>query len=531
MSAIAEQVDAVVVGAGPNGLTAAALLADAGWDVLILEAQPEPGGAVRTAELHPGYRADLFSAFYPLAAVSPVFTELDLPAHGLAWSRAPAAFGHPRAPEDEDAVTLRPTAQETAEDLERRCAGDGDAWMRLYEQWTMVREPFLRTLLGPFPPIRSPLTALRRLGAGETLRFARMLALPVRRMAQELFEGESAGLLFHGNAAHADIPVDAAGSGLMGYLLTMIGQDVGYPVPRGGAGELTTALVRRATSAGAELRCAREVERIEPTGDATIVHTTGGERITARRAVLADVSATSLYGKLLPQESLPDRVRHDVLRFEWDTPVVKVNYAMSQPIPWRSPSLRSAGTVHIGADSNGLVRWGADLSTGTVPRSPFVIIGQMTTADPTRSPAGTESAWAYSHLPRGMSDDEAGTLLAQRMDETLEEYAPGALANVVHRSVQLPCDLELADANLVGGAVNGGTAQLHQQLVFRPIPGLAGPRTTVDRVYLAGAAAHPGGGVHGMCGAHAAAAALADHGITGRLRGRVRGMIAHALAD
>ncbi|WP_072814352.1 phytoene desaturase family protein [Rhodococcus zopfii] len=531
MSTAGERVDAVVVGAGPNGLTAAALLADAGWDVLVLEAQPEPGGAVRTAELHPGYRADLFSAFYPLAAVSPAFTELDLAAHGLSWSRSPAAFGHPRAPEDEDAVTLRATAQETAQDLERRCAGDGDTWMRLHEQWSTIREPFLRMLLGPFPPIRSPLTALRRLGPGEALRFVRMLALPARRMAQELFGGESAGLLFQGNAAHADIPVDAAGSGLMGYLLTMVGQDVGFPVPTGGAGELTAALVRRATSAGAELRCGREVERLVLGDGATTVRTTGGERITARRAVLADVSATALYGKLLPPEALPDRVRRDLQRFEWDTSVVKVNYAMSQPIPWRSPSLRSAGTVHLGADGNGLVRWGADLGTGTVPRSPFVVLGQMTTADPTRSPTGTESAWAYTHLPRGVSDDDAATALAQRMDETLEEHAPGALANVVHRSVQLPGDLERADANLVGGAVNGGTAQLHQQLVFRPLPGLAGPRTAVDRVYLAGAAAHPGGGVHGMCGAHAAAAALADHGVTGRLRGRVRGMIAHALAD
>lgn len=153
-----ERADAVVIGAGPNGLTAAALLADAGWGVLVLEAQPEPGGAVRTAELHPGYRTDLFSAFYPLAAVSPVFAELDLPAHGLTWSRSTAAFGHPRGPDDEDAVTLRPTAQETAHDLERRCAGDGDAWLRLHEQWSTIRAPFLRMMLGPFPRFatRSP---------------------------------------------------------------------------------------------------------------------------------------------------------------------------------------------------------------------------------------------------------------------------------------------------------------------------------------------------------------------------------------
>lgn len=358
-----------------------------------------------------------------------------------------------------------------------------------------------------------------------------MLTLPARRMAHELFGGESAGLLLQGNAAHADIPVDAAGSGLMGYLLTMVAQDVGFPVPRGGAGELTAALVRRATSAGAELRCHREVQSIEPDGPATAVRTADGDLITARRAVLADVSATSLYGQLLPQDSLPQRVRRDLQRFDWDTSVVKVNYAMSQRIPWRSPSLREAGTVHLGADADGLVHWGADLGTGRTPRSPFVVVGQMTTADGTRSPSGTESAWAYTHLPRGISDDETATVLAQRMDEALEAHAPGALANVVHRQVQLPGDLEHADANLVGGAVGGGTTQMHQQLVFRPIPGLGGPRTPVDGVYLAGAAAHPGGGVHGMCGAHAAAAALADHGAIGRLRGRVRNMITHAIFD
>ncbi|EME22127.1 phytoene desaturase family protein [Rhodococcus triatomae] len=527
-----DTVDAVVIGAGSNGLTSAALLADAGMDVLVLEAQPAPGGAVRTEELFPRFKADLFSAFHPLAAVSPVFAELDLAAHGLAWSRPASAFGHPAGPDDEDAVTLGATAEDTAEDLERRFPGDGAAWMRLHDQWSAVREPFLRTVLGPFPPVTGPVGVLRALGTSEGLRFARMCLLPARRLVEELFGGDDAGLLLLGSAAHADIPVDAAGSGLMGYLLTMVAQDVGFPVPTGGAGVLTDALVRRAQAAGAQVRCGQEVTGIEVrSGRAAGVVTAGGGRVEARCAVLADVSAPALYGRLLPADAVPARTRDDLSRFEWDTPLVKVNYALAEPVPWRSSSLRRVGTVHLGADADGLVRWGADLETGTVPRNPFVLVGQMTTADPTRSPAGTESAWAYSHLPRGIADDAAADVLADRIDDTLEAHAPGFRGTVRHRCVQRPADLEAADANLVGGAVNGGTVQLHQQLLFRPVPGASGPRTPVERLYLAGAAAHPGGGVHGMCGAHAAAAVLADRTTLGRLRRRAGGVLERRLRD
>ncbi|MFF0813757.1 phytoene desaturase family protein [Rhodococcus sp. NPDC003318] len=526
MSGNAETVDCAVIGAGPNGLTAAALLAAAGWDVVVLEAQPEPGGAARTAELHPGFRMDLFSAFHPLAAASPVFEELDLRSHGLSWARAPFAYGHPTGPTDGDAVTMRPDAADTAADLERRCAGDGEAWLRLHAQWGALREPLLRALLGPFPPLRAPLTALRRIGGAEALRVARMLALPVRRLGEELFAGEGARLLLAGNAAHADVPVTSAGSGLMGYLLTMLAQDLGFPAPVGGAGALTRALVRRAEAAGCRVRCGQEVTGVEVSGGrAHAVVTAGGTRVRVRRAVLADVSAPALYRRLLPDGIVPGRVLADLGRFEWDTPVVKVDYALSGPIPWRSPTLSGCGAVHLGADGDGLVRWGADLETGTVPREPFVIVGQMTTADPGRSPEGTESAWAYSHLPRGVTHDAAADLLARRIDEVLTAHAPGVLDRVVYRGVQRPGDLEAADANLVGGAVNGGTSQLHQQLVFRPIPGVAGARTPVDGLYLASAAIHPGGGVHGMCGAHAASAALTDATVAGRLRTRGRSVL------
>ncbi|MGW5144627.1 phytoene desaturase family protein [Rhodococcus koreensis] len=514
-------VDAVVIGSGPNGLVAAATLADAGWDVAVVEAQPTPGGAVRSAELVPGFTSDLFSAFYPLSTVSPALRGLNLESHGLRWSHAPRAVGHARSAADEDAPVIHPDPADTAADLERRQPGDGVAWTALVEQWHHIKEPLLNILFSPFPPVRGPSALLRRLGTAESLRVARFLLLPARRMTHELFRGEAARLLLLGNAMHADTPPDAPGSGVMGYILTMLAQDGGYPVPVGGAGELSAAMVRRAEHAGAHFHYGDAVTGIEVrSGRAVGVRTASGARYTARRAVIADVSAPALYGSLLPDHAVPARVRADLEHFEWDTPVLKVNYALSQKIPWRSPSLSGAGTVHLGADDNGLVRWMADLTTGTVPARPFLLFGQMTTADPSRSPEGTESAWAYTHLPRDIIDNASADLLAARVDDVLEAHAPGFADRVVGRVVQRPSDLEAADANLVGGAVNGGTAQLHQQLVFRPGPGISRSETPVQRLYLGSASAHPGGGVHGVSGLNAARAALGEDGPRGWLRRR-----------
>jgi phytoene dehydrogenase-like protein len=370
--------------------------------------------------------------------------------------------------------------------------------------------------------VRGPLQLLRRIGTAEALRLARFLALPVGRMGEELFASEAARLLLAGNAVHADIPPDAPGSGVFGWLLAMLGQQYGFPVPERGAGELAAALSRRATAAGAELRTGEHVERIDVrAGRAVAVHSATGLTVRARRAVIADVDAPLLFRELLPADAVPARLRADLERFVWDTPVVKVNWALDGSIPWRNPGVAGAGTVHLGADGRGLVRWSADIETNTLPDTPFMLFGQMTTADPTRSPEGTESAWAYTHLPRGVADEESAEKLAERVDAVVEQFAPGFAGRVLHRSVQRPSDLQSADPNLVYGAVNGGTAQLYQQLVFRPGPGLGRPETVIDGLYLGGSSAHPGGGVHGVCGYLAAQAALGEHGALGGLRRRV----------
>ena len=286
--------------------------------------------------------------------------------------------------------------------------GDGAKWWRVVQLWDRIKGALLDALFSPFPPIRAPIQLLRTLGTAEALRFARLLMLPATVMGQELFSGDAARLLLLGNALHADVPIDAPGSGVMGFLMTMLAQDCGFPVPVGGAGALTAAMVKRASAAGAQLECGRRVDAIEIRGGrAVAVHSADGGTVRVRRAVVADVAAPDLYEHLLPRDALPARLFADLEHFIWDTPVVKVNYALDAPIPWRSTNLRRAGTVHLGADAHGLVRWMADLNTATVPDNPFLLLGQMSTADPSRSPEGTESAWAYTHLPRDRNDDES----------------------------------------------------------------------------------------------------------------------------
>jgi phytoene dehydrogenase-like protein len=513
-----ETVDAVVIGAGPNGLVATAALADAGWDVLLLEAQDEIGGAVRSAELWPGVTADLFSAFYPLAAASPVIARLELEQHGLTWVQAPTVVAHLADPDGEAAVLHRDPA-DTAAAMDRAAPGDGDAWLALVEQWRRLREPLLDALFTPFPPVISAARLVRRAGVHETLDLARMAVTPVTRLAAERFTGSAPRLLLAGNAMHADVPMDAAGSGLFGWLLAMLAQDVGFPVPQGGAGQLSQAMARRARSAGATIETGQPVtEVIVRGGRAVGVRTAGGREIRARRAVLADVDAPRLFGDLVGERHLPARLRADLARFEWDLPTVKLNWLVEGGIPWRAEAARSAGTVHVGTDLAGLTRWSGDLADGRPTEPVFALLGQMTTADPTRSPAGTESAWAYTHLPRGRPE-EADTVV-RRLEETLERFAPGFADRVRGRTVQGPADLEAADANLHHGAINGGTAQLHQQLIFRPATGLGRAETVIEGLFLAGASAHPGGGVHGACGWIAARCALGAQGRLGPLRRR-----------
>lgn len=515
-------VDAVVIGAGQNGLVAANLLADAGWDVLVLEATPYVGGAVRTAELtEPGFRHDVFSAFYPMSVVSPVMRGLDLEQYGLRWRHAPAVLAHV-LPDDRVALLSR-DLDATAASVSAFDPRDGEAWRRQFDEWLRVKESFLDLLFTPFPPVRAAVRLARTLGVADGLRFARMLSTPVGTLGTETYHGDGARLLLAGNALHSDLGPLAAGSSVFGWLLSMLGQDVGFPVPEGGAGGLADALATRLRTRGGHIECSRPVTRVLVAGGRALgVQDAHGDLVRARRAVLADVPAPSLYLDLVGRDHLPARLLSDLDRFQWDDSTVKVDWALSGPIPWSNPDAARAGTVHLDNDLDGLARYSAELTSGRVPVEPLLVLGQMTTSDPTRSPEGTEVAWAYTHVPQGLEwDADRARRFADRMERIVERHAPGFTERIRSRHLMSPPDLHAAEPSLVGGAINAGTAALHQQLVFRPVPGLGRSDTPIDRLYLAGASAHPGGAVHGGPGANAAKAALARAGLTGAGYGRL----------
>ncbi|KUL37298.1 phytoene desaturase family protein [Actinoplanes awajinensis] len=505
-----DTVDAVIVGAGHNGLVAANLLADAGWSVRVLEATGEPGGAVRSGEVTaPGYLSDLFSAFYPLGYASPVLRDLALDRHGLSWTHAPTVLTHLLP--DGRAATVSRDLERTMASMETFAAGDGERWKQAYGEWSDIADRMLPVILRPFPPVADGLGLARRLGVGGSLRLARRLVLSARELGSELFQGEGARVALAGCALHTDLSPEEAGGGVYGWLLTMLGQQVGWPVPVGGAGQLTAALVRRLRARGGEIVYRAPVSRVlVARGRAMGVRTADGRDWRARRAVIADVPAPALFLDLVGERWLPPRLVEDLAHFRWDGATVKVDWALNRPIPWTTAETSGSGTVHLGADLNGLTRYAGKLATGEVPDDPFLLLGQMTTTDPSRSPAGTESAWAYTHLPhRPVWPAEVIAAHVERIEAVIEKQAPGFRAAIVGRNVFGPGDLERENPSLVGGALGGGTSAAFQQLFLRPVPGLGRADTPVDRLYLGSSSAHPGGGVHGAPGANAARAALA----------------------
>jgi phytoene dehydrogenase-like protein len=467
--------DAIVIGAGPNGLVAANRLADAGLEVLVLESAGEPGGAVKTAELvEPGYRHDVFSSFYPLGSASPALAALEL---DVRWRRAPLVLAHPGA--DRCAVI--------SHDLEETLASlgpDAEAWRGLWELWRRVGPALVEGIVTPLPALRL---------ASRVLPAAPVLAASVSRVSRR-FRGDAARRLFVGNVMHADLNVRSPFGGLYGFLLAMLGHEVGWPCLEGGAGALTSALVRRFRG---EISCGRHVERLLVRGGRVAGVRVGGEELPAR-IVVAAIDAPQLF-RLVGPPLLPARLRLAARVFRWDWATVKVDWTLDAPIPWSAEDARRAAVVHV-ASSFGELEWQArELEVGRVPQKPFLILGQYGLADPTRAPAGKDTAWAYTHLPRDGQLDGA----VERMEARIEALAPGFGALVRGRHVLAPADLERLNPSLNGGAIGGGTARLSPQRVL-----LARPETGIDGLYLGSASVHPGPGVHGGPGWIAAGAAL-----------------------
>jgi phytoene dehydrogenase-like protein len=499
------EADAVVIGAGPNGLVAAATLARHGWRVLVLEAKDRPGGAVYSEALTlPGYLHDVGAAFFPFAD-SPAFRHLDLAGAGLNWAGASYESSHP-AP-DGSCVSI-------ARDVDRAAASfgpDGDAWRRLAAWRQRMGDRLGAALLAPLPALGPAL----RLGPVNALRLALTGLRSPAGLARRLFRTEAARRMIPGLALHVDLgPEDLAGAGL-GLVLALLAAAPGFRVPLGGARAITAALLSRLEQYGGRLLLGQHAREILVRGRRAVgVRTERGDEFRARRAVLGDVGAPSLYLRLLRPRDVPGLVRTAIKRFRYGWGTFKMDWALAGPVPWSAPEAREAAVVHAGDSVADLIAFTRQVRAGRLPDNPYLVIGQQSLVDPGRAPPGGHTLWTYSRVPNRLEGGwgrQRGAF-ADRIERRLEGLAPGFRALIRARAVHSPEDLEAMDENLVGGDLGGGSAQLDQQLFLRPVFPYFRYRTPVRGLYLASASAHPGAGVHGACGFNAARMALADNG-------------------
>jgi phytoene dehydrogenase-like protein len=494
--------DALVVGSGPNGLTAAIEMARAGWRVLVLEAAERPGGAVASEELTlPGFHHDTFSAVYPAAAASPVFARMPLERHGLRWVHPAACLAHPLP--DGTAVALYRDVDRTAASLDAVHAGDGERWRAFAAPFVRHFDALRETMLAGFPPLRGPLRLTAGLGPRGMLGFARLLLMPAQALGEELFEGDGSRAWLYGSAIHSDAPLQAAGSAIAAAYLTLLGHGAGWPSPEGGAGRLADALISYLRELGGELRTGAPVTRLAAErGRVVGVELAGGERVAAP-VVIADVMPGALVR--LAGEALPARYARALGRYRPGPSTLKLDWALDGPIPWSAPQAREAGTVHVGGSAAEVLA--STTLAGGLPERPFLLLGQQSLADPTRAPAGKHTAWAYAHGPQSLDWASEQDRHVERMEAQVERFAPGFRERILGRHVLGPADLQRRNANLVGGDVGGGSYAL-DQLIFRPLPSLSPYRTPLRGLYLGSAATFPGGAVHGVPGRAAARLAL-----------------------
>jgi phytoene dehydrogenase-like protein len=468
------EIDAVVVGAGPNGLAAAITLARAGWSVVVREAADVPGGACRSAALtRPGFVHDVGSAVHPLAALSPIFRQWPLAEHGLRWVEPPIALAHPF--DDGPPALLVRSLADTATMLD--APRYGTLMAPLVERW----EALLGDVLAPPHLPRHPLLLAR---------FGLPALLSAPWLARLLFPADRGRAWFVGLAGHAGAPLDGSPTAAFALVLALAGHVVGWPMPVGGAQAITDALVSYVRSLGGTIETGAPVRRLD--------------ELPAARAVLLDIGPRQFLA--LAGSRLPVRYRDALARYRYAPGAFKMDWALSAPIPWRDPECARAGTLHLAGSEAAVRRSEAAPWRGETDDHPYVILAQPTRFDPSRAPPGYHVAWAYCHVPNGASDAIRETMAA-RIEAQIERFAPGFRDCVLARTITTPAALERGNANLVGGDVGGGATTL-SQLVTRPTRQLDPYRTPLPGVYLCSAATPPGGGVHGICGYSAACSAL-----------------------
>jgi len=456
-------------------LAAAITIARKGFSVLVIEARGTIGGGARSEELTlPGFIHDTFSAVHPMAAASPFFRGTPLEKYGLEWIQPAIPLAHPL---ESEAVVLERSVTATAEKLGRR---DGAAYRRLMEpltrHWEAIFEDILRPMLH-FP--RHPIALAR---------FGLPALLPARALANLQFSGERARALFAGLAAHSFLPLDAAASASFGLVLGMAGHAVGWPIPKGGSQQISNALGACLRESGGTIQVDRQIGNLR--------------ELPTARATLLDLTPRQIVR--IAGERLPRGYREKLAKYRYGPGVFKLDYALSEPIPWLAESCRRAGTIHLGGFLAQIAASEREVSKNRHPAEPFVLVSQPSLFDQTRAPEGGHVAWAYCHVPPGSSLN-----MTERVERQIERYAPGFRGTILEKSALTTKNLEERNANLVEGDISGGSADL-RQLLARPVFSRNPYRTPLRGLYICSSSTPPGGGVHGMCGYNAATAALRE---------------------
>ncbi|HUS08229.1 MAG TPA: NAD(P)/FAD-dependent oxidoreductase [Bryobacteraceae bacterium] len=465
--------DAIVVGSGPNGLSAGIVLAQSGLSVLVREAQETIGGGTRSLALTlPGFLHDVCSAIHPMAAASPFFRSLPLAAHGLDWIDPPLPLVHPF--DDSPPAILHRGVLQTASTVNP----DGTAYQRLLAPLVDSWDKLVPEILAPTLHVPSAPLALARFGVYSLL--------PATFLARAAFKGGRAQALFAGLAAHSIVPLDKLGTSAIGLVMAAAGHAAGWPFPRGGSQQIANALASYLRSLGGVIETNAPVESLDG--------------LPAARAVLLDVTPRQLIR--IAGGRLSERYRNRLSRFSYGPGVFKIDWALAAPIPWTYPECRRTATLHLGGSIEEIQQGEAQAWNGAHSEKPFVLLAQPSLFDSTRAPAGRHTAWAYCHVPNGSIQD-----MTQIIEAQVERFAPGFRDVILARSTRNTVQLEHANANLIGGDISGGANHL-QQLLFRPAPAIDPYRTSAPGLYICSASTPPGGGVHGMCGYHAARSAL-----------------------
>ena len=461
--------DAIVIGSGPNGLAAAIVLAQTGRRVLVLEAEPTIGGGVRSAALTlPGFVHDVCSAIHPFAVASPFFRALPLDAYGLTWIEPPVMLAHPF--DDGGAAAIVRSLDDTARGL----GADAGAYRRtvglVCSGWPRLE----RAVLGPLALPRHPV-ALARFG---------LLALQPASLLVRRYAAARTRALLAGIAAHGLLPLDRSPTAAFGLVLGAMAHVAGWVMPRGGAQRIADALAAHLRSLGGEIVASARVDSIDA--------------LPPARLVLCDLSPKPLLR--IAGHRFPPRFRRRLERYRYSMGAFKVDWALSDPIPWRSETCARAGTVHVGGAYEEIARSEHDAWSGRLAERPFVLVTQPSRFDDSRAPAGRHTAWAYCHVPNGSTAD-----MLPRIESQIERFAPGFRDTILARAVAAPRDIEAHNENLAGGDIGSGASDLWQ---FFARPSWRWYRTPARGVYICSAATPPGVGVHGMCGYYAARTAL-----------------------